>query len=75
MYGSRSEATFRYWENVFYQHRLGLFDETEYRAALKTMEAIIERNEGFKRYWCQDSGRFSEPFRDEINRIVAVGSC
>ena len=31
-YGHRSAALFRYYENVHYQYRQGLYDEPEYRA-------------------------------------------
>ena len=75
MYGSRCEAAFRYWENVNYQYRQGLFDNTEYSAARRTMGIIINNNRGFKRFWCENKTLFSEPFGKEIDNILMDEKC
>ena len=70
MYRSRSEAAFRYWENVHYQYRQGMYDEVEFVNHLETMRIIIDLNPGLRRYWCSSERMFSRPFAAEISRFV-----
>ena len=76
MYVSRSEAAFRYWENVHYQHRQGMYDEIEFKRHLHTMDFVINVSGGLQRYWC-DGGRdlFSEPFAVDIDRFIPRRKC
>ena len=45
-----ANATFRHWENSFYQHRVGLFGEDEYLAEIQVgREMMVE--EHMTRHW------------------------
>jgi len=43
----RSNALFRYWEDVHYQYRLGLYDEEEYSRQKARPYAPNRRNSSF----------------------------
>ena len=75
MYRLRSESVFRYWENVHYQYREGLYDEVEFSKHLETMEAVLKRNDGLVRYWCEDRTLYSVPFAAEIDAMHDVIDC
>ncbi len=75
MYLSRSEAAFRYWENVHYQYRQGMYDETEFVTHLETMRVVIDQNEGLERFWCNTQGMYSKPFAEEIEKLVLKDLC
>ncbi len=75
MYGSRSELVFRYWENVHYQYRHGLYDESEFSKHLDTMKAVLLANDGLTRYWCQRQLLYAEPFSQEIDKLLFGAEC
>ena len=69
MFFQRSELVFRYWENVHYQYRQGLYDEVEFSKHLRTMESVLDRNDGLAEYWCENRDLYSAPFAAEIDGI------
>jgi len=51
-------ATFRHWENVYYQYRQGLYDSVEFEAHRKTWNRLVV--EGWLgNYWKQVKPNFS----------------
>jgi hypothetical protein len=72
MYVARSEAIFRYWENVHYQYRKGMYDEVEYKNHLETMRVIVDRSPGLQRYWCVSENMFSRPFAAQMDKLIPV---
>lgn len=72
---SRSELAFRYWENVHYQYRQGLYDETEFSRHRDTMVAVLARNPSLIGYWCRDRLLFSVPFMEFIDGLLEGSSC
>ena len=54
-------ARFRYWENVHYQYRLGLYDENEYTAQFSAFAAGFRRA-GMRKFWDQNKSTFSPEF-------------
>ena len=69
MVSQRNELVFRYWENVHYQYRQGLYDEVEFSKHLRTMEAVLKRSGGLAEYWCENRALYSVPFAAEIDGI------
>ena len=41
-----------YWNNLVYQHRVGLYDDSEYELQIKIIREDIDRLPGMKRHWC-----------------------
>lgn len=72
MYRLRSEAVFRYWENVHYQNRQGMYDQSEFSKHLQAMETVLARNAGLVDYWCEDRELYSERFSEEIDSMAEV---
>ena len=75
MHGTRSELVFRYWENVHYQYRQGLYDEVEFSRHLETMKAVLLSNDGLMRFWCSERMLFSAPFVAEIDGFLSDREC
>lgn len=65
---------FRYYENVHYQYRQGLFDEVEFDA-----QRLIWRNlftEKYRaEYWCRQKGTYSPDFAAEIDGLLTTFRC
>ncbi len=78
MLGTRSEAMFRYWENVHYQYRLGMYDQAEFSTHLATMKDVLLFIEPhLTEFWCDrgSRGHYSVPFTEEIDRLLPKGAC
>jgi uncharacterized membrane protein YgaE (UPF0421/DUF939 family) len=69
IFAQRSELVFRYWENVHYQYRQGLYDEVEFSKHLRTMETVVGRSDGLADFWCENRALYSAPFAAEIDAI------
>lgn len=75
MYVTRSESVFRHFENVHYQYRQGLYDESEFQRHLFTMKRVISTNPGLDAYWCSHKEMFSVPFAEEIDSLLDSADC
>ncbi len=67
----RTMAMFRYFENVHYQYRRGLYDEAEFAAQREAWRGFMT----FPQYqprWCATRGTFSPEFRSEFNTLLAT---
>ena len=71
----RSESTFRLWQNVHYQGRIGTYDEEEFNKHLVTMEQVLSRSPNFVEYWCANMQIYPTEFQSEINNLIPTGSC
>ena len=69
------ELAFRYWENVHYQYRQGLYDESEFTRHADTMAVVLVRMPGLARYWCGDRLRYSIPFMEFMDGLLESHSC
>jgi hypothetical protein len=65
----RSNALLRYWEDVHYQYRLGLYDEVEYERQKAAWKATFANSVGFVRYWSEVRTLYSPLFASEIDRL------
>ena len=66
----RSNALLRYWEDVHYQFRLGLYDEVEYSRQKAAWKATFASSVGFVKYWSEVRMLYSPLFAAEIDGLL-----
>ena len=71
----RSNALLRYWEDVHYQFRMGLYDEEEFDRHRDAWAATIRQSKGFVEYWCRVRQLYSPAFADQMNRLLPASGC
>lgn len=71
----RSNALLRYWEDVHYQFRMGLYDEEEFDRHRDAWAATIRQSKGFVEYWCRVRTLYSPAFANEMYRLLPAGAC
>jgi len=71
----RSIALFRYLENLHYQYRQGLFDETEYLTQKVAWTAYLNSSEAAAAAWCYLRPSVSPEFRSEIDTALSKYTC
>jgi hypothetical protein len=74
-YGHRSAAMFRYFENVHYQFRQGLYDESEYFAHKDAWRMFFANSKTAAINWCDYREVVSPAFRTEIDGLMNEKSC
>lgn len=74
-YRQRTNAWFRYWENVHYQYRNGLYDEIEYGVQREAIRGALFASVGFATYWCARRSLYSPEFVEEIDGLLATYRC
>jgi len=60
-----------YWNNLAYQHRVGLYDDAEFDLQIKTIRADMETFPGLKKHWCDYSSRDASA---ELTQAIESGS-
>lgn len=68
-------ATLRYWENVHYQYRQGLYDSIEFEGHLRAIGSYVRYSAHFPSYWCQIKDRYSPEFADEMDILLGDQAC
>ncbi len=64
-----ANATFRHWENTYYQYQKGLFDNEEFEADFEVWrEAMLEPS--YLEHWLTRRHTYSQSFREAIDQIV-----
>jgi len=66
----RTNALFRYWEDVHYQYRLGLYDDVEFERQRDAWSASMSRAERAQAYWCRVRMLYSPEFMAEMDRLL-----
>ena len=74
-YAHRSAAMFRYFENVHYQYRQGMYDEFEYLAHREAWRTFFENSLTAVKNWCDYRTIVSPAFRTEIDGLIAEPPC
>ena len=74
LFSNISMLEFRYHENVFYQYRRGLYEESEYLAQRETLRRIYSEKNKVDT-WCSVRAGFSPLFVDEIDGLLTNYSC
>jgi hypothetical protein len=65
----RSNALLRYWEDMHYQYRLGLYDEIEYGRQKAAWKATFANSVALVRYWSEVRTLYSPRFASEIDGL------
>ncbi len=63
-----------YFENVHYQYRNGLYDETEFNAQREAWKRVFSQ-EGFAEVWCAVRHERSSEFVMEVNELLSTYKC
>lgn len=71
----RSNALLRYWEDVHYQYRQGLYDEVEFSRQKDAWRDSIRRSVGLQRYWCDVRALYSPAFSEAMDALLPPGAC
>jgi len=72
---SWENAIFRYWENVHYQYRNGLYDEVEFLAQREAWRKSMLRSRAHRYHWCDWGETYSPEFRADMDELKPAGSC
>ena len=75
IYETRSRALFRYWENVHYQYRKGLYDPREFASQRDAWAAYLGTSPGAASAWCGMRQEFSPEFRAELDGVLSTTGC
>ena len=70
-----SESMFRYWENVHYQYRQGLYDEEEFSKHLDTIIGLVMHDAPMMSWWCRNQSNYSVLFAEDLNQRLDLSSC
>ena len=74
-YDHITRAFFRYWENVHYQYRIGLYDEVEFSRQRKAWQDYAGRSGTMVNWWCQHRLEFSPQFVEEFDALLTTYRC
>ena len=65
-----ANATFRMWENNFYQYQSGLFEQSEFEAELAIWREIMSNDVIFREHWKRQKMTYSSGFRDFMDGLI-----
>jgi hypothetical protein len=71
----RTGALFRYWENVHYQYRQGLYDASEYSAQRESWRRVVNASDAAANAWCDGRKRMSPAFATEVDALLERIKC
>lgn len=71
----RTNALFRYWENVHYQYRMGLYDRTEFEKQRDAWKVFFINSQANRDYWCDVRTLYSSEFMNEMDRLITDSPC
>jgi hypothetical protein len=74
-YGAFTRGLFRYWENVHYQYRNGLYDDTEFMKQRAAWRSHAASSPGIVSWWCVHRSGFSSDFAAEYDRLLPANQC
>jgi len=72
---NRNVAMYKYWENVQYQYRLGLYDENEYKAQRDAWRNYVNSSKAVADIWCIIRTTSSADFVAEVDPLLTEYSC
>ncbi|MGB5344569.1 MAG: hypothetical protein WBN23_00240 [Woeseia sp.] len=74
-FNMRTNALLRYWEDVHYQYRVGLYDEIEFSKQRDAWKAALNRSKGMRDYWCEVRTLYSPDYMTEMNALLPEDGC
>lgn len=69
-YQQRILSMLRYFENVHYQYRQGLYDEGEFSTQKEAWREVYGRSSSVTPIWCEYRNTFSPQFREEFDGLL-----
>lgn len=72
---ARSNAILRYWEDVHYQYRQGLYDRSEFEKQREAWVNSLARSAGLVAYWCENRNLYSVDFAKELDNALTTHTC
>lgn len=74
-FNMRTNALLRYWEDVHYQYRVGLYDEIEFSKQRDAWASALHRSKGMREYWCTVRILYSPEYMSEMNALLPEPGC
>lgn len=74
-YASRTRAMFRYFENVHYQYRVGLYDDSEFERQKTAWANYLNGSARATNVWCDYQQVVSVEFSAELNTLLNSDPC
>jgi hypothetical protein len=74
-YQQRILSMLRYFENVHYQYRHGLYDDGEFATQKEAWRKVYATSAIVVPVWCDYRSTFSPEFRAEFDGLLAVHRC
>ena len=71
----QSNALFRYWENVHYQYREGLYDDVEFSSHRDAWAGYLGDSQATVSFWCRYRGTYSPEFREALDEVLSTFKC
>lgn len=71
----RTNALLRYWEDVHYQYRAGLYDELEFARQRDAWAASLAGSRRAQDYWCRVRLLYSPEFMSELDKLIGDAKC
>ncbi|MGI9257193.1 MAG: hypothetical protein ACR2QQ_00015 [Gammaproteobacteria bacterium] len=68
-YRAHVNARFRYWENVHYQYRLDLYDESEFATQTLAWKQFLDSRQ-VREIWRATSSSYSPDFAEELESLI-----
>ncbi len=69
------DLVFGYWQNVHYQYRQDLYDESEFSRHTDAISAVLGENPSMYSYWCKERLHHSVPFMEFMDDLFGGPSC
>lgn len=69
-YQQRILSMLRYFENVHYQYRQGLYDEGEFSTQKEAWRKVYGQSSSATHIWCEYRSTFSPQFREEYDGLL-----
>lgn len=71
----RTNALFRYWEDVHYQYRVGLYDQAEFSTQREAWRVSLAGSPLARDYWCGVRALYSPEFAAEMDSLLVADPC
>ena len=71
----RTNALLRYWEDVHYQYRVGLYDAVEFSKQKEAWKAALQRSKGMRVFWCDVRTLYSPEYMAEMDALLQENGC
>ena len=71
----RTNALLRYWEDVHYQYRVGLYDDVEFSKQREAWRSALNRSKGMRTYWCEVRTLYSPEYMSEMDGLLPEPGC